>query len=273
MSARDEMLGWPWVVVGHALLVLMVTSFFRCSGTPPGAPSAAWTAAAAAGEVPAVRHRKTGTLLPPRARYVWRHGAAVLHLDHYCWWIDRPIGRANRKFFVLFLLWSAALAAFGALLCACDLHRHYAAMRARAFGPLAGGEASLDLGGVSALEMHPVMLLVITFDSLGPSELIHMGGLLACGVFDLVAAVLLALFGGGHLRMALRNRTTLEPPGEEHYDLGGAVANLRQVFGTRCGLWPLPVLQEPEGDGHEWPTRAAGGAAPPADRGREDDVD
>jgi hypothetical protein len=51
--------------------------------------------------------------------------------------------------------------------------------------------------------------------------------LVAC---DAVSAVLLGIFALSHMRMILRNQTSLYPDGEEQYDLGLA-ANWRTVFG------------------------------------------
>lgn len=47
---------------------------------------------------------------------------------------------------------------------------------------------------------------------------------------DAVSAVLLGIFALSHMRMILRNQTSLYPDGEEQYDLGLA-ANWRTVFG------------------------------------------
>ena len=45
----------------------------------------------------------------------------VLAFDHHCWFINHPIGLRNRKFFLLFVLWSTGLAALGLALSATDL--------------------------------------------------------------------------------------------------------------------------------------------------------
>ena len=69
--------------------------------------------------------------------------------------------------------------------------------------------------------------------------------------------LILLLFGLWHLYLALRNRTTLagrgpthaQPEDEAVYDLG-ALNNLRQIFGSSCWLWLLPVAGDaPLGDG------------------------
>ena len=74
---------------------------------------------------------------------------------------------------------------------------------------------------------------------------------------DVAASVLLTGFGLWHVHLARRNRTSLGGgiDGEAAYDVGTA-ANLRQIFGTRIYLWPLPVWLEdgPTVDGLTWPT-------------------
>ena len=41
-----------------------------------------------------------------------RAGCVCLHLDHYCWFLQKAIGLRNRKFFILFCCYSLALTAF-----------------------------------------------------------------------------------------------------------------------------------------------------------------
>ena len=81
--------------------------------------------------------------------------------------------------------------------------------------------------------------------------------LAALTAIDTVACILLGLFALWHIRMALRNQTSLHPDGEARYDLGAA-ANWRAVFGRRLWLWPLPMWLDdaPEGDGVHFGTRA-----------------
>ena len=64
--------------------------------------------------------------------------------------------------------------------------------------------------------------------------------------------MLLGLFGGWHVWLVLRNRTTLAP-NERRYDVG-LVANVRQVMGRQAALWLLPIEGAgPTVDGIHWP--------------------
>ena len=72
-------------------------------------------------------------------------------------------------------------------------------------------------------------------------------------VFDLLACLLLLYFGVWHVTMIRTNRTSLEPPNEERYDVGVS-ANVRQVMGQKRWLWPLPVwLDDGPHAELEWP--------------------
>jgi hypothetical protein len=59
------------------------------------------------------------------------------------------------------------------------------------------------------------------------------------------------------VRNVLRNRTVLEPEGEEAYDMG-ALANWQQVMGQHWWLWALPLWLHdgPVGNGTAWPRKA-----------------
>jgi len=56
----------------------------------------------------------------------------VLGLDHFCFWIGTPIGLRNRKFFILFLVYSALLCIVGAGFAAHEI-RHVSTIRGNAF--------------------------------------------------------------------------------------------------------------------------------------------
>ena len=64
----------------------------RCQLTDPGGVSSEWEAQAKAGAVPASACKRSGHLLPPRARYVRRAGRVIVGFDHWCLWLGTPIG-------------------------------------------------------------------------------------------------------------------------------------------------------------------------------------
>ena len=113
----------PWNAVstacGYALWGLQLASFAQCQATDPGYAPQNWreTHDGAGAYV----CKRTGEVLPPRAMYVRRAGGVVLGLDHYCYWLGTPVGWGNRKFFVLFVCYSALFCAMGSVHSAYDL--------------------------------------------------------------------------------------------------------------------------------------------------------
>ena len=243
---------WHGVIVvsGHGLLALVVASWLQCVLTHPGEPTASWRADAAAGREDCTKY-SDGTCVPPRAHYVHRRREVILHFDHHCWWLDVPIGRLNRKFFLLFVLYAMLLSGFSAGLCLHDVHVDYANI-ATYMSPL--GAHALRFGRDSSTG---IILLAIALSELETSHAVRCLGLVALFAVDVVACFLLGLFSIMHLRMAWRNQTTLNPKDEEQYDRGSATANLRDVFGSQAWLWPLPVWRGdlPAGDGMHWERR------------------
>ena len=101
---------------------LQALSFYRCRHTNPGTVTDEWLAAAAAGTVPASVCPRSGKLVPPGGLYVRRAGESViLGFDHYCFWIGAPVGLRNRRHFILFTVYTGALAAIAAVHLAYEL--------------------------------------------------------------------------------------------------------------------------------------------------------
>ena len=98
------------LVVAHAILGLQIASYVRCQVTPPGTVTKEWQHQAASGLVPSESCKRSGLLQPARGAFVSHEGKVVLALDHYCFWLGTTIGLRNRKYFLLFLLYSCALA-------------------------------------------------------------------------------------------------------------------------------------------------------------------
>jgi hypothetical protein len=82
---------------GYAMLAAQIASYSRTLRTHPGSPPAEWRRVAAGGRAEHFVCRRTGRLLPPRAYHVRAIGEDILFLDHFCAWINRPIGLRNRK--------------------------------------------------------------------------------------------------------------------------------------------------------------------------------
>lgn len=270
----------PWSVastaVGYALWALQLTCFARCQLTLPGAPPDAWVTRAEAGTVSDARRcKRSGAWLPPRSRHVRRVGGVVLGFDHYCHWLGTPIGLYNRKFFVLFVIYSAVFCAVGA---AHTLHE--VAWGLPAWLELtAGGRGAAKPAEIIA-ESWPLAWLAqqaaYALASLAPSSMaalwrracahelgLYTSLLFLAAILNLLAATALGCLAVQQALLACFNRVTLAPA-DATWDMD-VYANLRELFGPRMALWWLPV-GGPAGDGLTWP-RADG----PSVRANEDD--
>ena len=90
----------PWnaasVASGYAVWAVQLVSLAQCQLTDPGSVSDEWEAQAKAGAVPSTACKRSGHLLPPRARYVRRAGRVIVGFDHFCFWLGPPAaGKAS----------------------------------------------------------------------------------------------------------------------------------------------------------------------------------
>ena len=262
----------PWnavsVIIGYALWAVQLASLARCQLTDPGGVSSEWEAQAKAGTVPASACKRSGHLLPPRARYVRRAGRVIVGFDHWCHWLGTPIGFRNRKFFVLFVLYSAAFCAMGAVHSWTEL----LALAPPRLGHPPWGWAEWfeheGLGARSRAALDWLHALVARADGAGCG--LYARAVLATCAINPAGALLLGGMGFNQVLLVLLNRTTLDAE-LTRYDLGPR-ANWEQVFGQRPHLWPLPLYGAgPGGNGVSWPLnpRATAGLltgtrAPPA---------
>ena len=277
------------ILTGHLILLIQVGAFAQVTGVHPGNPPADWPA---------------GSGPPPRARYVKRMDEVILGFDHFCWWLGTPIGFRNRKFFILFVLWSAILAGFGLVLAAAEGCRMLPGVcTGQLVDPsqLTSNLAkSLPADIIAATAHEPalahlhssVFAWALAFAELDSSETLYVS--LALGpllLIDFAACLLLSLFGGWHVYLALKGRATVghrvedfvchaAPNGngrhtdadlpchvcgliedERNFDMG-ALDNWRQIFGDQWWLWALPVAGDaPQGDGIHWPRRSDRGGS------------
>ena len=261
-------------VAGYSLWALQLACFARCQWSDPGTLPADWD-----GEDD-TRHvtgphvcRRTGLVLPARARYVRRAGCVVLGLDHYCGWMGTPIGYLNRKFFVLFVSYSAIFAVMGAAhsgyellyLAPARLGRPPAALPSRALNELARwrlGGAAWELAAASHAALADFIFLCEAASAHG--QLPYVLALTVSAVANPFAALILCAMAAHFLLLVGRNRTMLAPR-DSRYDLGFA-SNMRLVFGDSAVLWGLPVGGSGGGaDGLRWRLnphyRVGGGAA------------
>lgn len=254
------------LLVAHAILGLQIVSYVRCQVTPPGTVTKEWQHQAASGLEPSESCKRSGLLQPARGVFVSHEGKVVLGLDHYCFWLGTTIGFRNRKYFLLFLLYSCGLALFAG---SHALHELLVGLPGRLPASVVGVEQDAlwqrVLGGdgpgprfpmpLQLTHGTPLLLLQVVASTFGGGSRMRVGYcvaiMLVC-VLDFVMAMLLALFGGWHVWLVLRNRTTFAPH-ERRYDVG-VVANVRQVMGRHAALWLLPIEGAgPTVDGIHWP--------------------
>jgi len=93
------------MVIFHVSLLFMLASYFQCMCLDPGTVPPLWVAEHEEDES-LQRCRKSNLPKPPRAHYCSITKRLVLNMDHFCPWIVNTVGFYNRKFFVLFLLWT-----------------------------------------------------------------------------------------------------------------------------------------------------------------------
>ena len=218
------------VAVFHLCLVMMTLAWLMVCCTDPGVPTVEWQREMA-DRVSRGTHtvpicRKSGLYKPPRSHFDSVTQRLTLNMDHFCPWVVNTVGFYNRKFFLLFLLYVNTALAVSALTL------------------VAYAYAMWDW-----LNSDEVMSNWLPDNA---NVVLHVA---AFGL-DVVLLSLLAPFASLHVRMAMRNQTTIEPgPFADKYDVG-TLANLRSVFGRRMWTWPLPLYCDgPEGDGLSWPTR------------------
>jgi len=93
------------MVIFHISLLFMLASYVQCMCLDPGTVPPVWVAEHEEDES-LQRCRKCNLPKPPRAHYCSITKRLVLNMDHFCPWIVNTVGFYNRKFFVLFLLWT-----------------------------------------------------------------------------------------------------------------------------------------------------------------------
>jgi len=225
------------VVIFHALLGLVVCAWAYTCGTDPGVPPSQWQRRMAAlakarpGSSELKVCRRSGLYKPPRSHFCSVTRRLTLNMDHYCPWVANTVGHYNRKFFLLFLLYTCLLLAYVLLSIAPQLPDLF--------------DWALDgdgrwVGGVAYAVVLGVMLAV-----------------------DVLLLLLLGPFMCLHWKMAMRNQTTIDGDKLPQYDIGLS-ANLEQILGRRRLHWFCPCYCDgPVGDGVHWPTKTGGAALVP----------
>lgn len=214
------------VTIFHVLVLLLLISYFMCVFTDPGTVPIAWHRMVEADETLSSHHRfcrRSNLFRPLRSHYCSVTRRVVLNMDHFCPWVINTVGFYNRKFFVLFLMYTL-LATSWVLATSLPLLL----------------ELKRTPGAMRALERR-----------LGSSR--YMAACMAV-ILDTALIIMLSCFCPFHFRMVLLNETTIEGPSPDFHV--GKARNWRQVMGSDPWLWFLPVYGGgPEGDGVHWPSR------------------
>ncbi|KAH9259984.1 hypothetical protein BASA81_001745 [Batrachochytrium salamandrivorans] len=162
--------------------------------------------------------RKSQLFKPLRSHYDGMSQRLILNEDHFCPWVANVVGFRNRKFFILFCIYTTVASGFAAWV----LYPH----------AFAGIDLSRRTGGKD-VKMSAICLMAV--------------------VLDITFTLALSVFSLSHLYMAMRNQTSIEDSSfSKRYDRGWR-ENLKTVFGQDWRMWALPIYaQGPMGDGVHW---------------------
>ena len=224
---RNPALPEPWaladVTVFLVLLSLLVASWLQAVFIDAGTTPAQWhdmIANRPASERNEFRWcTKTNMYRPPRSHFDSVTRRVVLNMDHFCPWVANTVGFYNRKFFVLFLVYTF-------------LTTGYAGTSSFLWHGVDTSSVPIGGGDFTSLEFSLLLNTVLC---------VTVGG-----------------FAGFHIKMVLCNETSIELGGgfcgRGPYNVGWR-ANLESVAGKTPWLWLVPVYGSgPVGDGINWPT-------------------
>lgn len=213
------------VAVFHVLVALLVGSYVMCVFTDPGTTPDEWHRLVERDERLASEFnycRKSNMYRPLRSHFCSVTRRVVLNMDHFCPWVVNTVGFYNRKFFILFLLYTLLATSWALLTNLPLLYTLYS---------VPGATRTLERQWGAQRYMFGMMATLI----------------------DGALGIMLACFCPFHIRMALLNETTIEGP-SPMFDVGYE-RNWKQVFGKDPYLWFLPVYGGgPDGDGVHWPS-------------------
>mmetsp|Transcript_59410 Transcript_59410/g.118040 ORF Transcript_59410/g.118040 Transcript_59410/m.118040 type:complete len:229 (+) Transcript_59410:73-759(+) len=124
------------IVVFHVLVLLLLASYVMAVFTDPGTTPTAWVQLVEADPNLAAEHHlcvRTKVFRPLRSHFCSVTQRVVLNMDHFCPWVVNTVGFYNRKFFILFLLYTLLATSWVLLTCMpliLELHRNHAALHA-----------------------------------------------------------------------------------------------------------------------------------------------
>ena len=213
------------ILIFHIFLALLVASYVQIVAMNPGEVPMFWHDVIS--ESAPNSHalcRKCNRYKPPRSHYDSVTQRLVLNMDHFCPWVANTVGFYNRKFFVLFTIYTT-ITSFFVVICFVTIYRD------QVFPFFVSSEEEVEVGTVS-----PV-------GTLAPGSEGGSGGggdgdgqstaekilFRAVFVINCLFGLMLFFFSFCHINMALSNETTIENSSvTQKYDLGKR-ANWEQV--------------------------------------------
>ncbi|XP_036134063.1 palmitoyltransferase ZDHHC3-like [Molossus molossus] len=120
--AQDAAYGWAHGALSHLLAFLALAAHLRTMLTDPGAlPEGSESSLGVTPRCP-----QCGAVPQPLAHHCFVCGRCIRRADHHCPWVNNCVGEDNRKYFVLFTLYTALAALHVLLLLAVPALRAYA---------------------------------------------------------------------------------------------------------------------------------------------------
>ena len=222
------------LVAYHAVVFMLLWSYFACVLTEPGGVPKGWTphpedpeeAAAEAKKSNSEKRRrfckKCSAWKPQRTHHCSVCKRCVLKMDHHCVWVANCVGAYNYKFFLQFLAYTFLATVLDAVLLLSNFIDFFRDVEASQAAGVTGPESKVDTS-----EGTELAVVFVTF------------------IINIAFAASLLGFLVMHSNLILSNMTTIEMYEKKKvlpwkYDLG-RYSNFKQVFGDNIFLWFFPV--------------------------------
>eukprot|EP01061_Rhynchopus_euleeides_P001422 TRINITY_DN11003_c0_g1_i2.p1 TRINITY_DN11003_c0_g1~~TRINITY_DN11003_c0_g1_i2.p1 ORF type:complete len:315 (+),score=57.55 TRINITY_DN11003_c0_g1_i2:52-996(+) len=210
------------MVLFHLLLSCVIVSYVQIVAMNPGEVPMFWhdIVSETAPESYALC-RKCNRYKPPRSHFDSVTQRLVLNMDHFCPWVGNTVGFYNRKFFILFTFYTSLTCLFVTVCFLSVYHDQtfpfFAAISDSVdVTPLAPGEEPAETGPTQSTGSKVMFRIVFAVNSL--------------------FAFILVFFTVFHMKMALKNETTIEDYSTaQKYDVGRR-SNWNQVCAAFCFL-------------------------------------